>query len=292
MAGGKDWSTLPSVIIVEILSYLSFDDILKSSSVCKSWRSCLFHPNLWHIVFFSLDTKGISRAKFLAENCGRFIREATVKFDSKKSLEVKDCIELLNIFSRNKNLEQFSLRPSNCHILWSEKEGKAAIDKILDHIEEIIKNSRKLSHFSLGCVEELSSHSSSLVQQLVKYHSKNLTSLHLPTVKEDGWGITDEDIIAMSRLRGESLHKFVIPMSCIFSAMNLEDEHGNDDDDENSDDLSVHSISQEFFDKVSKSLKRTWWPVEDTDLPLGLFDANADSEEIYMDTLLDDQLSS
>ncbi|KAK6179031.1 hypothetical protein SNE40_011479 [Patella caerulea] len=455
MAAGTNWAGLPSVIIVDIVSYLSLEDRLKSSSICKRWRSCLFHPTLWQNVLFSFDKKDRKKSNFLAANCGRFIREAVVKFNSRDATEVRECAKLLDILSKNKNLERFSLQPSSCHIVWSEQETEHIIDNYLDNIEELIRNARRLSHFSLGCVEELLVHSNSLVQLMVQHHSKNLKSLHLASVKEDsehygiiefdtslicsfqcltklsidydyltnellhnftdirkakleklcihihgispeheivtnatwrrlrnyspsfevtvnlthshhgvaalldvlqpcmplthfrqyfcshinvaaidfisthfndtlktviimddiqdqpmlydertdvypdpfvmlawrcielqelsiiGYGIADGDVIAIARLRGDTLKKLVVPLSCIYTS--------NDSEDDASEIIPVRCISDDFFDKVSKSLNRSWWPVDDHELPEAVFDHMADAEDAYMETLLDDQ---
>lgn len=59
----------------------------------------------------------------------------------------------------------------------------------------MIKTSRKLRHFALGCVEELLEHSNVLVSLLARHHAYHLESLHLASVKEDSdnYGIIDLD---------------------------------------------------------------------------------------------------
>lgn len=57
--------------------------------------------------------------------------------------------------------------------------------RFMDGIIEIIRHSRKMRHFSLGCAEELLEHSNILTAYLSHYHSTSLESLHLASVKED-----------------------------------------------------------------------------------------------------------
>ena len=129
MAAGQNWAEVPSVLIVEILSYLSLKDRIKASSVCKRWRSCLFHPSLWKRIVFKLDSRDREGAKFLAEKCGRFISHAVVKFNSHNISEVRECEKLLEIFSKNKNLQYFSLQPLSCHLECSETDPVHVTDK-------------------------------------------------------------------------------------------------------------------------------------------------------------------
>ncbi|XP_067665842.1 F-box only protein 33-like [Haliotis asinina] len=193
MAAGPNWAYSPGVIIVEILSYLSLRDRLRAASICKRWRSCLFHPSLWNSVVFELGERGSAKSKFLADRCGRFVRGAVVKFNSLSVAEVRECGRILAILSENKNLRHFSLQPSSCHIEWPDTEAVHIIDKYLDLIECLIEHTCKLKHLSLGCVEELLVHSSSLLQKLSSKHGSSLQSLHLASVKEDSenYGIID-----------------------------------------------------------------------------------------------------
>ena len=74
--------------------------------------------------------------------------------------------------------------------------------RLLKYIEDIIENSRKLRHISLGCVEEVLEHSSSILNKLLSRHSSSLEGLYLADVKEDSenYGIIE--------LETHKLHKF------------------------------------------------------------------------------------
>ena len=111
---------MPSVLIVEILSYISLPDRLKASSICKRWRSCLFHPLLWKRITFEASLRKRDKSRFLSTACGRFIKECVVKFNSHSPGEVKECMRILAILAQNKNLQVLCVEPSGCHIEWPE----------------------------------------------------------------------------------------------------------------------------------------------------------------------------
>ncbi|XP_074649636.1 F-box only protein 33-like [Tubulanus polymorphus] len=187
MAADTSWASLPSIIIVEILSYLTLKDRLSAVSSCKRWRDCLWHPLLWPRITFKLSRDGSSRSrsKHLAENCGRFIREANIDFSSKTSWDVKECAQLLGILAENRNLLKLSLKPSNCHIEWPERNTQNVLETFHGSIENIIKNSRRLKHVSFGCLEEIVSYSDYVLDLLAEYQSHSLQSLHIASIKED-----------------------------------------------------------------------------------------------------------
>lgn len=123
MAADPNWAVLPSVLLVDIFSYLSHEDRLKASSVCTRWRNCIFHPLLWHKIHFQLSFSNRLKTTFLADRCGHFVREAVIEFCSHSITEVRECARILYILSGNKNLQYFSLRPSSCHIEWPDTQA-------------------------------------------------------------------------------------------------------------------------------------------------------------------------
>lgn len=55
----------------------------------------------------------------------------------------------------------------------------------------------------------------------------------------------------------------------------------------------IHTMFKQFFFyflQVSNSLKWPWYPKEDHELPMAVFDAQADAELAYIDILLSDQM--
>lgn len=117
---GHSWALMPSVLIVEILSYLCLKDMLIASSVCKAWRSYLFQAKLWPRIAVFLRRNRRQRNKFLADVCGRFVRECAVYFDPHDGEELKDCYRMLQVLSENRNIQVLQLHPRSCHIEWTD----------------------------------------------------------------------------------------------------------------------------------------------------------------------------
>ena len=116
----QSWEFLPSLITVEIFSYLPLTDRLNAATTCKRWRSYLFHPLLWRSINFKLKQGVRRRTKFLAESCGKFVTEAIVEFDSRNASNIREFYHIVNTLSRNTNLKKLALVPSSCRIEWPE----------------------------------------------------------------------------------------------------------------------------------------------------------------------------
>lgn len=129
MAAGLNWAALPSVLVVDILSYLSHEDRLKATSTCKRWRNYLFHPSLWKKVHFELCANNRQKTRFLVDRCGRFVREVVIKFNSHSVSEVREASRILSILEDNKSLQCFTLLPSSCHIEWPDTQFPHIIDR-------------------------------------------------------------------------------------------------------------------------------------------------------------------
>lgn len=123
MDAHNSWESLPSIIIVEILSYLDLTDRLNATISCRRWRTCLFQAKLWQSVDFKLKYGKRKSSRFLSEICGRFVREATVEFTSQNVQDLKESVRLLEVFGRNSNIERLVLKPSSCLIAWPERHS-------------------------------------------------------------------------------------------------------------------------------------------------------------------------
>lgn len=115
MAAGGGWASLPSVVLEHIFSKLSPKDRIGAASTCHRWREFMFLPQFWPVITFNLGYKGRPRSRFLSSKCAKFVREAIIEFNSTRSSQVWDCARLLELLSRNGQLECISLRPSNCY---------------------------------------------------------------------------------------------------------------------------------------------------------------------------------
>jgi F-box protein 33 len=116
------WEQLPSSVFVQILSYLPLTDRLNATSVCRTWRGCLFQPCLWRSIAFSVNNIGRKRARLLSKTCARFTREVRLHF-SANCADIKDTLRILLELTTNSNLERLTLRPSSCQLAWPEREA-------------------------------------------------------------------------------------------------------------------------------------------------------------------------
>ncbi|GFS17594.1 F-box only protein 33 [Elysia marginata] len=181
MAAGGDWASLPSVVLEHIFSKLSLKDRTSASSTCRKWREYLFLPQFWSVINFNLSYKGRQRSRFLSAKCSKFVKEATIEFNSTRVSQVWDCARLLDLLSRNGQVECICLRPSNSYF----DGDKDSMDSFLESLRQAIKRNRKLVHLSLGFSEVVLINSRDVLNLLVKYHAPYLQSLHLTSVKED-----------------------------------------------------------------------------------------------------------
>lgn len=130
------WNNLPSIIIVEIFSYLSLKDRLLASTTCKAWRNNLFHPKLWHKVVFQLnscDNKTVNQnndgARFLAKHLGQFIREVVIEVNSSNPKDVRMCKDILKVLTFNSNLRALSIKPHSSRLEWSDYQDNLSLDQ-------------------------------------------------------------------------------------------------------------------------------------------------------------------
>lgn len=137
MAGESSglWNNLPSIIIVEILSFLKLKDRLNASSVCKAWRTNLFHPKLWRKVVFQLNscdnTKSVNQhgARFLTKHCGRFVRDVVIQVNSSNPRDVQLCKEVLKVLTHNNNLRALSIKPLSSRLEWTDYNDTLSLDQ-------------------------------------------------------------------------------------------------------------------------------------------------------------------
>lgn len=86
-----------------------------------------------------------------------------------------------------------------------------------------------------------------------------------------GYEITELDIIAMARLRGESLQSFLFAASCI-QLNQYQSKYGNPSLLTNNYELSNPGAQRLFKLTVSKPLKRSWEPLPMNQIPQMIYD--------------------
>ncbi|XP_002732934.1 F-box only protein 33-like [Saccoglossus kowalevskii] len=179
MAGPNttDWSRLPSVVIVEIFSFLSHKDRIHASSICSRWRQCIFHPSLWKKLEFNLENDyEYGRANFLSSRCGNFVGDFTLEWPD-YLLENKKALAVLQNLRRNRRLQKLCLLACNSDF------DDETLGGFIDIIEEILLNSKKLSCLSLGYIPELCD--SEVLDRIGDNCSTSLHTLHLASLLPD-----------------------------------------------------------------------------------------------------------
>ena len=121
------WSSLPSIIIVDILSYLDLSERLNASTTCKRWRGCVLHPKLWRNIDLNLKIHS-KRKSSVTDVSSRFAREIWFNFHARNPVFVREFIDLLSSSSNNASLEGLHLHPSSFRVEWPERMHKDGME--------------------------------------------------------------------------------------------------------------------------------------------------------------------
>lgn len=129
MASNHFWCKLPSLIVVEVFSYISKKDLINASSVCKQWRKCLFQPRLWRSVHFHVTDDDVShvsndRCEELAKAIGHYAHKILISVDSAVPINIFNTWKILKICAYQKNLQQLILRPKSFYFNWDSSIGR------------------------------------------------------------------------------------------------------------------------------------------------------------------------
>ncbi|XP_063221046.1 F-box only protein 33 [Bacillus rossius redtenbacheri] len=193
---GDCWNNLPTVVLVDIFSYLSHKDRIKASATCKQWRSALYHPSFWknrpiHFKVNSKDLSSIPRTRFLSNFFAKSLHHVTVSFDWSSGLSVKEASKVLTKLGLNNILRTLVLKPwYNRTDNPERKFGLAERYNVIERqfvvpLEAVIQQSRALETLNLGCSEELVAYAGPVLELLALHQPRSLRHLGLASVKED-----------------------------------------------------------------------------------------------------------
>jgi len=151
-----DWESLPTVVLVKIFHFLPLQQRLGASSTCKHWRQAVFSPQLWPSMNFdcSLKKQLLFRSQFFA----RTLRNTVLRLTNDSPSALRNGLKVLENLKFNNRIKSFAILPSHLNIGWSEDSYSRVLDKYISAIETICLNAKDLTHFSLGCIEELLDH--------------------------------------------------------------------------------------------------------------------------------------
>ncbi|KAJ8678769.1 hypothetical protein QAD02_014556 [Eretmocerus hayati] len=177
------WDSLPSVILLEIFSYLPRDSRIQASQVCRNWRYALFHPTFWKRITFSLvDHDSILWSRCLSSWFQYSVQEVTIRCESANNF-AREALYVLKKLSSNRHLRKISLEPSKCMFEYPNHEVNGK--KLLKQLLNILDTSNCLEVLSLGCIEELTEDLTCILKPLRRAHANHLTHLSLASVKDD-----------------------------------------------------------------------------------------------------------
>lgn len=125
-----DYSDLPQIILVEIFSHLSSDDLFSACSTCSSWRNVLYHPKLWSVTPYRplrltlLDRHNdILGFRYLTSNFLSLTRSIEIRFDPTNLVIIKDILQTLDILAcTNRQIKVFIFRPTSTRCALAENE--------------------------------------------------------------------------------------------------------------------------------------------------------------------------
>jgi len=109
---------------------------------------------------------------------------------------------------------------------------------------------------------------------MLAWRCKNLEELTLI-----GFELSEIDLLAITRLRGDSLKQLLVPDCCIYlmNSKMLEDE-GYYEEDKVFLDYASNSIHNQVISEIAKPLNRSWTPLNSNDLN--------DTNQYYLNAVL------
>ncbi|XP_058810849.1 F-box only protein 33 [Phymastichus coffea] len=177
------WDNLPSVILLEIFTYLPHENRIQASQVCRNWRYTLFHPSFWKKITFNLtDSDSILWSRCLSNWFKFSVQEVTIRCESSNAF-VREALYVLQKLSENRQLRKLFLEPSKCMFEYPNQEVNG--DNLLRLLLNIVETSNSLEALSLGCIEELAEDLICILEPLKNRHANRLTHLALASVKDD-----------------------------------------------------------------------------------------------------------
>ncbi|XP_011494208.1 PREDICTED: F-box only protein 33 [Ceratosolen solmsi marchali] len=177
------WDSLPSVILLEIFSYLPQESRIQASQVCRYWRYALFHPSFWKKITFTLmDNDSILWSRCLSSWFKFSVQDVTIRCESANNY-VREALFVLKKLSGNRQLRKVFLEPIRCMFEYPTQEVNSK--KLLKQLLNIMETSNCLEALSLGCIEELTEDLTVILEPLKHNHANHLTHLSLASIKDD-----------------------------------------------------------------------------------------------------------
>lgn len=191
-----DYSELPQIVLAEIFSYLSSNDLFASTSTCSSWRNVLYHPKLWSIKPYRCLRFNLVNNRHNQIQCFRYLtnhflsltRSIEIRFDPTNLQLIKDILQLLDLIAcTNRQLKSLIFRPTSTRCALSENEQPLIplCDKIFHLLKQILESNQTIEVLSFGCWFESLYHVEELLHLLAQQQPYALKQLHVASIKNN-----------------------------------------------------------------------------------------------------------
>lgn len=188
-----DYSELPQIVLAEIFSYLSSNDLFASTSTCSSWRDILYHPKLWsskpyRCLRFNLINRHnqIQSFRYLTNHFLSLTRSIEIRFDPTNIQIIKDVLQLLDLIAcTNRQLKILIFRPTStrCALAENEQPLIPLCDKIFHLLKQILQSNQSIEILSFGCWFESLYRIEELLHILAQQQPYAIKQLHLASIK-------------------------------------------------------------------------------------------------------------
>ena len=151
-SNGVDWTQLPHIVVVKIMSYLSDDERVSMAKVCTTWSPLIDSGCLWRIrrfVFGTYSEIGERKAIAFAAKHGRHLRDLEIKCrhpaNSTKRFH-KNISIFLSFLHGNAVLTDFDLSSLMLERYWRHEHTK---ELLFSTLSRFLKGQKRLIWFGM-----------------------------------------------------------------------------------------------------------------------------------------------
>ena len=132
-----DFARLPQIVLVEVFSYLSSNDLLSASSTCSTWRRIVSHPKLWsskpyRCLRLTLVDRhhDIHSFRYLTRHFLSLARHIQLRFDPTQLHTIDDILQVLDLLVRtNRQIKILLFRPISTRAAPAEQPSLPLSDR-------------------------------------------------------------------------------------------------------------------------------------------------------------------
>lgn len=116
-----DWSTLPTLILEHVFTFLTPESRLAASSTCKQWRTALYRPMFWcnltlDIVPSKVCSNIESKVNYINQHLVTLACNVHLSFDSHSPKCFKLVSSVVNRLVDNQLLKNINIKVTHCNL--------------------------------------------------------------------------------------------------------------------------------------------------------------------------------